>query len=155
MVSRAVGPLSLFLTRARGKRKKANERHSARRTQTGSPAAHGAIPDSRSEPLEQMGSISYFVTPPFHRAVSFSRAPTHLAIYFAVIYISRLNAPPPLGAYNARALSLVRSLSAPTPRACRFLPASGRNNATKWSLPGLFIGWQITRVRFDHCRAGN
>lgn len=51
-------------------------------------------PGLSQRPLEQMGSISYFVTPPFHRrAVSFSRAPTHLAIYFVVIYISRPNVP--------------------------------------------------------------
>lgn len=124
-------------------------------------------PGLSQRPLEQMGSISYFVTPPFHRrAMSFSRAPTHLAIYFVLIYISRFNVSPPLRAqriYVIRAhIRTMRTLisflfvgfhprssllfypdtfhRAPRLRSCQFLPASRRNNATKWSLSGLFIG---------------
>lgn len=107
-------------------------------------------PGLSQRPLEQMGSISYFVTHPFYRcAMSFSRAPTHLAIYFVVIYISRLNVPPPLRAeriyvtHDACTLILF-SFVAFHPRSSlpfypdtsvhtsllRFLPASRHNNAT-------------------------
>lgn len=115
-------------------------------------------PGLLQRPLEQMGSISYFVTPPFHCcAMSFSRAPTHLAIYFVLIYISRFNVPPPfernaymlyvhIYTHNAHShflfvcrlppAILVTLLSehfhrAPRLRFCQFLPASRCNNATK------------------------
>lgn len=133
-------------------------------------------PGLSQRPLEQMGSISYFVTPSFHcampcRAVSFLRHPRTCDLFRR--YISRFNVPLPLGAqrtFNAHSCSLFRVhlplviLLAPLPGIASFqafsspadiCPLRRRNNATKWSLPGLFIGWQITRIHFDHCRVQN
>lgn len=110
MVSRAteVPSLSLFVDQSR-ERQVYGGRKGMLECPNGVPCGtYGADPDLAQRPLEQMSSISYFVTAPcptvLRHAAPFSRAPTRTCDLFRR-HISRLNVPPPLRAQNAHAFT--------------------------------------------------
>lgn len=118
-----LSPFALSLSSHLLRREKAKEARGMAKcaeNPNGVPCGTQRGPGLSQRPLEQMDSISYFVTPPLRRARGFTVHPRTCDLFRR--HISRLNAPPPLRAQLERALLFpffVRPPSSRDPRCSR------------------------------------